>query len=144
MEPLTTTLLALLTIVGNGALTKVGEDLKDLLESKVRELVPKLPASKDIKAIECGRDADYHQAVIDVEPIVQDPQVQQLLIEIQALIDRNSQLKAELDKAKAKIGQKYIQINRDEAQGYQFPGDVQAQSIGGNHTHHHYHGKDPD
>jgi hypothetical protein len=143
MEPVTL-LLGLAAIVGTGALTKVGENITDEAETKIRELFGviqrKLPNSKTAKALEAGQELDYEQTVIDVEPIESDPEILKLADEIRSLIAQNQSLQAKLDAEVAKVRAKNLQVNRDRSQGYQFNEKVETKFIGGTH----YHGKDPD
>lgn len=143
---LVTLLLGLAGIVGTGALTKLGENIFDDASPKVKELFgmiqSKLPQTQTAQALEAGQDLDYDRTVIDVEPIESDPEIIKLADEVRSLIAKNQALQAKLDAAVAKVQARNLQVNRDNAQGYQFTGDVKAQNIGG--VHNHYHGKDPD
>lgn len=143
----TSFIIDLLTIVGTGTLAKIGENITDAFPTKISELVDliqrKLPQSQTAKSLTAGKKLDPQQTIIDVEPLAQDPEINKLLIEIAALIAQNSELKAELDTTVSEA-KKYTQTNRDRSQGYMFNEKVEAGNIGGNHTHHHYHGTDPD
>ena len=143
MEPLTI-LIGLATIVGTGVLTKTGENLADGAAPKIRELGAliqrKLPQTETAKSLSAGRDIDGDRAIIDLEPIIEDPEVKRLLAEIQSLVAQNSELQARLEQSMAKIQPKVIQVNKDRAQGFQFNDKVDAKFIGGTH----YHGKDAD
>jgi len=147
MEPVTL-LLSLAGIVGTGALTKAGENITDEVSPKIKELFGviqrKRPQTKTAKALEAGQELDYEQTIIDVEPIESDPEVVKLAAEIRSLISQNQELQAKLDAEVAKIKAKNIQVNRDKSQGYQFNAEMKHSQIGGNHIHHHYHGKEPD
>jgi hypothetical protein len=141
---LVTLLLGLAAIVGTGALTKVGENITDAADPKIRELFGvvqrKLPHNKTAKALEAGQEVDYEQAVIDLEPIESDPEVRKLADEVRSLIAQNQALQAKLDAEVAKVREKNLQVNREKSQGYQFNEKVEAKFVGGTH----YHGKDPD
>ena len=144
MDPVSL-LLGLAAIVGTGAVNKVGENITDVVSPKVRELFDllrrKLPRSQTLQALAAGTDVDYDQAVIEIEPMLADPEVSKLLAEVRSLVAQNQELQAKLDLAIATIrSTKTIQVNRDRSQGYQFAGDVDAKFIGGTH----YHGTDPD
>jgi hypothetical protein len=147
MEPVTL-LLSLAKIVGTGVLTRAAGNTFDAVSPKIKEffgvIQSKLPGSKTATALEAGQNLDYEQTIIDVEPIEQDPDVIKLADEIRSLIAQNQELQAKLDAEVAKIRAKNIQVNRDKSQGYQFNAEVKNSPIGGNHTHHHYHAKEPD
>ena len=133
MEPISL-LLGLAAIVGTGAVNKVGENITDLVSPKVRELFDllrrKLPQSQTLQALAAGTDVDYNQAVIDLEPLVADPEVSELLAEVRSLVAQNRELQAKLDLAMAKIrSTKTIQVNRDRSQGNQFAGNIQNLTI---------------
>jgi hypothetical protein len=120
-------------IVGTGALAKVGENLLDAASPKVRELygvlLNKLPESPTAIAIKAGKELDYDQFVIDVEPIEQDPEVIKLAAEIRSLISQNQELQAKLDAEVAKIRAKNIQVTRDKSQANQFNAPIQSLTI---------------
>jgi hypothetical protein len=131
--------------IGNGALTKVGENLLDAAAPKVRELydvlLNKLPESPTAKAIQAGQELDYEQIIIDVKPIESDPEVLKLAAEVRSLIAQNKELQAKLDAEVAKIRAKNLQVNRDRSHGnIQVNDKVEAKFFGGTH----YHGTDPD
>lgn len=144
---LVTLFWGLASIVGTGALTKLGENIFDEASPKFRELVDliqrKLPNTTTAKAIAAGQDLDYGQTVIDVEPIEQDPEVVKLAAEVRALIAKNQALQAKLDQEVAKVPAKNLQFIRDQAQVYEFNKTVKAQNIGGNNTYNYY-GTKPD
>ena len=66
-----------------------------------------------------------------------DPEVRELLTEMQKLMSSNQELATKLAATEKQI--RNTQINKDQSQGYQFTEKVEAQNIGGTH-HHHYHG----
>ena len=132
-------LLGLAAIVGTGAVNKVGENITDLVSPKVRELFDllrrKLPQSQTLQALAAGTDVDYDQAVIEIEPILADPEVSKLLAEVRSLVAQNQELQAKLDLAMAKIGSKKTsQVNRDRSQANQFTGNIQTLTINQNQT----------
>ena len=132
-------LLGLAAIVGTGAVNKVGENITDLVSPKVRELFDllrrKLPQSQTLQALAAGTDVDYDRAVIDIEPILADPEVSELLAEVRSLVAQNRELQAKLDLAMAKIGSKKTsQVNRDRSQANQFTGNIQTLTINQNQT----------
>ena len=138
MEPVSL-LLGLAAIVGTGAVNKVGENITDLVSPKVRELFDllrrKLPQSQTLQALAAGTDVDYDRAVIDIEPILADPEVSELLAEVRSLVAQNRELQAKLDLAMAKIGSKKTsQVNRDRSQANQFTGNIQTLTINQNQT----------
>lgn len=136
MEAITLLLVSILGIYGTSIITKAGEDTFDA----GRQLVTrKLKGTPTGKALSEGKDPDPRQAVIDVEAIAQDPEIEQLLQQIQALLSQNEELKQQIAKAQQRL-QKIIQVNKDNAQGYQFTDKVDARFIGGNHQH--YYGDD--
>ena len=132
-------LLGLAAIVGTGAVNKVGENITDIVSPKVRELFDllrrKLPQSQTLQALAAGTDVDYDRAVIDIEPILADPEVSELLAEVRSLVAQNQELQAKLDLAMAKIGSKKTsQVNRDRSQANQFTGNIQTLTINQNQT----------
>ena len=130
MEPITL-LLAILGVYGSGIIAKAGEDSFDATRQLVKR---KLTGTSTGKALKEGKDPDPRQAVIDVEAIAQDPEIEQLLKQIQTLLSKNEALKKQLESAQKRL-RKTIQINNDQAQGYQFNDNVETQSIGGIHYH---------
>jgi hypothetical protein len=132
MEPLTL-LIGLATIVGTGTLTKVGENIADGAVPKIKELFAsiqrKLPHTQTVKSLAAGQDIDEDRAIIDLEPIVEDPEVTRLLAEIRSSVAQNSELLARLEKAMAKIQPKVIQINKDRSQANQFNAPIQNLTI---------------
>jgi hypothetical protein len=131
MEAITLLLVSILGNLGSGILSKAGSDIFD----GGRQLVTrKLRGTPTGKALSEGREIDPRQAVIDVEAIAQDPEIEELLQQIQALLSQNEELKQQVQEAQQRL-QKTIQVNKDNAQGYQFTGKVEAQYIGGVHNH---------
>ena len=94
-------LIGLLQIVGTGSLTKVGENITDgtvkLAQSAWSLLSRKAPDSQTARLIEAGQEIDYHQAVIDVEAIADDPDVVKLLDEVRSLLSSNQELAAKVE-----------------------------------------------
>ena len=94
-------LISLLQIVGTGSLTKVGENITDgtvkLAQSAWSLLSRKAPDSQTTRLIEAGQEIDYHQAVIDVEAIADDPDVVKLLDEVRSLLSSNQELAAKVE-----------------------------------------------
>ena len=138
MDPVSL-LLGLAAIVGTGAVNKVGENITDVVSPKVRELFDllrrKLPRSQTLQALAAGTDVDYDQAVIEIEPMLADPEVSKLLAEVRSLVAQNQELQAKLDLAMAKIGSKKTsQVNRDRSQANQFTGNIQTLTINQNQT----------
>ena len=135
---LVTVALGLATIVGTGALAKVGENMTDRTPQAVTNflswLAHKLPHSKAIPALRDGKDIDYNEAAIELEPILKDPEVKRLLEAARSAVEENEELKAKLEEAITKIQPRITQINRDHSQGNQFNGNVTAGVMGGNNT----------
>ena len=120
--------------IATGFLGKTGENLSDSLLATLQR---KFPTSPTLKLLTAGKPVEVEQAVIDLEPVLADPEVRALLTEMQKLMSSNQELAAKLAATEKQI--RNTQINKDKAQGYQFTEKVEAQNIGGNHTHHHYH-----
>jgi hypothetical protein len=143
MEPVTV-VLGLAAIIGTGALTKIGENMTDRSTPAVNKLFSwlrqRLPQSKTVAALQAGKDVDYQQAVIELEPILTEGEGAELLAEVRSAVAANQELQLQLEKAIAKIKSQQLQINRDRSQGYQFNGDVDSKFIGGTH----YHSVNPD
>ncbi|MDJ0659176.1 MAG: hypothetical protein QNJ42_06755 [Crocosphaera sp.] len=127
----TTLLLAVLGIYGTGIATKAGHETFETIRQLVKH---KLTGTSTGKALNEGEDPDPCQAVIDVEAIAQDPEIEQLLQQIKRLLSQNEELKQQIESAQKRL-QKNIQINKDNSQEYQFNDKVKAQSIGGIHYH---------
>jgi hypothetical protein len=123
------------TTIATGFLGKTGENLNDSLLATLQR---KFPTSPTLKLLTAGEPVKVEQAVIDLEPVLADPEVRELLTEMRELMSNNQELAAKLAATEKQI--RNTQINKDQSQGYQFTEKVEAQNIGGNHTHHHYHG----
>ena len=142
MEPLSATLITWAihlaplagTAIATGFLGKTGENLNDSLLDTLQR---KFPTSPTLKLLTAGKPIEVEQAVIDLEPVLADPEVRELLTEMQKLMSSNQELAQKLAATEKQI--RNTQINKDQSQGYQFTEKVEAQNIGGNHTHHHYH-----
>lgn len=116
-------------------LGRTGENLNDSLLAILQR---KFPTSPTLKLLTAGKAPEVEQAVLDLEPVLADPEVRELLTEMRALMSSNQELAQKLAATEKQI--RNTQINKDQSQGYQFTEKVEAQTIGGNHTHHHYHG----
>ena len=138
MEPLSATLITWATYlaplagtaVATGFLGKTGENLNDSLLATLQR---KFPTSPTLKLLTAGKPVEVEQAVIDLEPVLADPEVRQLLTEMQELMSNNQELAANLAATEKKI--RNTQVNKDQAQGYQFTKKVEAKFIGGIHYH---------
>jgi hypothetical protein len=149
---LVTVVLALAAIIGTGALTKIGENMTDQSPQAVDKLFSwlrqRLPQSKTMAALQAGKDVDYQQAVIELEPILTEGEGAELLAEVRSAVEANQELKLQLEKVIANIQSQpqYVQNNHNQAQGIQINvngnGKLEAQNIGGNHNH--YYGVKPD
>jgi len=143
MEPLSATLITWAihlaplagTAIATGFLGKTGENLNDSLLATLQR---KFPTSPTLKLLTAGKPLEVEQAVIDLEPVLADPEVRALLTEMRELMSRNQELATKLAATEKQI--RNTQVNRDQSQGFQFNKEVEAQNIGGNHTHHHNHG----
>jgi CHASE2 domain-containing sensor protein len=143
MEPLSATFITWAiylaplagTAIATGFLSKTGENLSDSLLATLQR---KFPTSPTLKLLTAGKAPEFEQAVLDLEPVLADPEVRELLTEMRALMSSNQELAQKLAVTEKQI--RNIQVNKDQSQGYQFNEKVEAQNIGGNHTHHHYHG----
>jgi hypothetical protein len=149
MEPITV-VLGLAAIIGTGALTKIGENMTDRSPQAVDKLFSwlrqRLPQSRTVVMLQAGKDVDYQQAVIELEPILAETEGEKLLAEVRSAVEANQELKLQLEKAIANIQSQpqYVQNNHNQAQGIQLNGHgkLEAQNIGGNHNH--YYGVKPD
>ncbi|MFM7579180.1 MAG: hypothetical protein ACKO5Q_19885 [Microcystaceae cyanobacterium] len=142
MEPLLATLITWATAVApsagtaivTGFLGKTGENLNDSLLATLQR---KFPTSPTLKLLTAGKTPEVEQAVIDLEPVLADPEIQALLTEMRELMSSNQELATKLAATEKQI--RNTQVNQDQSQGFQFNEKVEAQTIGGTHTHHHYH-----
>jgi len=122
------------TAVATGFLSKTGENLSDSLLATLQR---KFPTSPTLKLLTAGEPVKVEQAVIDLEPVLADPEVRELLTEMRALMSSNQELAQKLAATEKQI--RNTQVNKDQSQGYLFGDKVEAKNIGGIH-HHHYHG----
>ncbi len=118
MEPIAAIVIGILTIIGSGSLTKVGENLTDgtgsLAKSLWAMLKRKAPDTQTVKLLAAGQEIDYQQAVIDLEPIANDandPDVVKLLDEVRSLLASNQELAAKVEELQIKIQQSGKQVN---------------------------------
>jgi hypothetical protein len=123
------------TAIATGFLGKTGENLNDSLLATLQR---KFPTSPTLKLLTAGKAVEVEQAVIDLEPVLADPEVRELLTEMQKLMSSNQELAQKLAATEKQI--RNTQVNKDQSQGYLFGGKVEAQNIGG--THNHYYSSD--
>lgn len=112
MEPITAIVIGILTIIGSGSLTKVGENITDgtgdLAKSLWAMLKRKAPETQTVRLLESGQEIDIQQAVIDLEPIasdVSDPDVAKLLEEVRSLLASNQELAAKVEALRSQLSQ---------------------------------------
>jgi DNA-binding NarL/FixJ family response regulator len=112
MEPITAIVIGILTIIGSGSLTKVGENITDgtgdLAKSLWAMLKRKAPETQTVRLLESGQELDIQQAVIDLEPIasdVSDPDVAKLLEEVRSLLASNQELAAKVEALRSQLSQ---------------------------------------
>ncbi|MBJ7899685.1 MAG: hypothetical protein GC158_07160 [Cyanobacteria bacterium RI_101] len=129
MDPITAALLMILGIYSSGIVNKAGEDTWDVGRQLLRRKLANTPTGK---ALAAGQEPNPDQALIDVEAISADPELEELKSQLQTLLAQNEEFKRQAEAIK-----KNIQINRDQAQGYLFEGEVKSQFLGGTHIHHH-------
>jgi hypothetical protein len=133
MESLLPVLITFVTYardtVFTGFLGKIGENLTDALLNK-------LPHAQTTRLLAAGKEIPLEQALIDLEPLLEDVEVKSLLEQMRSLMNSNSELSSRLTATKKAMHNH--QINRDNSQGYQFNDKVDAQNIGGIHHHYHY------
>ncbi len=112
MEP-ASLLVGLLVIVGTGSLTKIGENITDgtvkLARSLWSVLKQKAPDTATVKAISAGKDFDPQQAVIDVEVIASDPELEKLLEQVQSLLTSNQKLADQVEALQSQLNQSKTQ-----------------------------------
>ncbi len=133
MEPLSATLITWAiylaplagTAIATGFLGKTGENLNDSLLATLQR---KFPTSPTLKLLTAGKPLEVEQAVIDLEPVLADPEVQELLTEMRALMSSNQELAAKLAATEKQI--QNTQVNKDQSKGIQFNERVEAQHIG--------------
>ncbi len=143
MEPLSATFITWAiylaplagTAIATGFLGKTGENLNDSLLATLQR---KFPTSPTLKLLTAGKPIEVEQAVIDLEPVLADPEVRALLTEMRALMSSNQELAQKLAATEKQI--RNTQVNKDQSQGYLFGDKVEAQNIGG--THNHYYSSD--
>jgi len=118
------------TAIATGFLGKTGENLNDSLLATLQR---KFSTSPALKLLTAGKPVEVEQAVIDLEPVLADPEVRALLTEMQKLMSSNQELAQKLAATEKQI--RNTQINKDQSQGYQFNEKVKAQYVGGIHYH---------
>lgn len=95
MDPITL-LVAVLGIYGSEIIAKAGENTFD---AGRQLLINKLKGSATGRALSAGAEVEPAQAVIDVQAISSDDEVQTLLAEIQKLIAQNEDLQQQVNEA---------------------------------------------
>jgi hypothetical protein len=112
MEPIAAVVIGILTIIGSGSLTKVGENITDgtgnLAKSLWAMLKRKAPDTQTVKLLESGQEIDIQQAVIDLEPIandVSDPDIVNLLEEVRSLLVSNQELATKVEALQSQLSQ---------------------------------------
>jgi hypothetical protein len=124
METITTFIVAMIKIivdsgilakVGDGAMTKVGENITDgvgnLSQRLWSMLKRKAPDTDTVKKLGAGQEIDYQQAVIDLERIANDPDMAKLLDEVRSLLSSNQELAAKVEALQVRIQQSGKQVN---------------------------------
>ena len=81
------------TAIATGFLGKTGESLNDSLLATLQR---KFPTSPTLKLLTAGKPVEVEQAVIDLEPVLADPEIQALLTEMRALMSSNQELAKKL------------------------------------------------
>lgn len=120
MEPIILA-TAVLTGISAGILSKIGESVFDRLVQLVQK---RLPESKTVKQLAVGETVDYKQAVIDLEPIVQNLEFQQLLEEIRSLLASNQELKAKVEALLPKAKGENIQVALEGFEAEELAGEI--------------------
>jgi hypothetical protein len=118
METITTFIVAMIKIivdsgvlakVGDGAMTKVGENITDGVGNISQRLwlmlKRKAPDTDTVKKLDAGQEIDYQQAVIDLEPIANDPDMVKLLDEVRSLLSSNQELAAKVEALRSQLSQ---------------------------------------
>ena len=125
MEPVSL-LVGLLIAVGNGSLTKVGENITDATVKLAQSLLSrKAPDSQTAKLISAGKEINYQQAVIDVEAIAADPEVVKLLEEVRSLLTSNQELAAKVEELAAQVKSKNIQVAAKDFEADELDAEVE-------------------
>jgi DNA-binding NarL/FixJ family response regulator len=112
MEPITAVILGILTIIGSGSLTKVGENITDgtgnLAQKLWVMLKRKAPDTQTVRLLDAGQKIDYEQAVIDLELIANDTsdlEVAKLLDAVRSILSSNQELAAKVGALQAQLSQ---------------------------------------
>jgi hypothetical protein len=109
MEPIAAVILGIITIIGSGSLTKVGENITDgtgdLAKKLLAMLKRKAPDTETVKLLAAGQEIDYQQAVIDLEPIANDPDMAKLLDEVRSLLSSNQELAVKVEALRSQLSQ---------------------------------------
>ena len=113
------------TAIATGFLGKTGENLNDSLLATLQR---KFPTSPTLKLLTAGKPVEVEQAVIDLEPVLADPEVRELLTEMQKLMSSNQELAQKLAATEKQI--RNTQINKDQSKGNQFNEKVEVKHIG--------------
>ena len=112
------------TAVATGFLSKTGENLSDSLLATLQR---KFTTSPTLKLLTAGKAPEFEQAVLDLEPVLADPEVRELLTEMRELMSNNQELAAKLAATEKQI--RNTQVNKDQSQGYLFGDKVEAQVV---------------
>jgi hypothetical protein len=95
MEPVTI-LLGLATIIGTGALSKVGENITDKGTKVAIDLYHflkrKLPNSSTLKSIEAGEMIDYGKAYLELKLVADDAEAVPLFTAVKTEVEANPEL----------------------------------------------------
>jgi uncharacterized protein YqfA (UPF0365 family) len=109
METIAAVILGIITIIGSGSLTKVGENITDgtgdLAKKLLAMLKRKAPDTQTVKLLAAEQEIDYQQAVIDLEPIANDPDMAKLLDEVRSLLSSNQELAAKVEELRSQLSQ---------------------------------------
>jgi outer membrane murein-binding lipoprotein Lpp len=109
METIAAVILGIITIIGSGSLTKVGENITDgtgdLAKKLLAMLKRKAPDTETVKLLAAGQEIDYQQAVIDLEPIANDPDMAKLLDQVRSLLSSNQELAAKVEALRSQLSQ---------------------------------------
>jgi hypothetical protein len=81
------------TAVATGFLSKTGENLSDSLLATLQR---KFPTSPTLNLLTAGKPVEVEQAVIDLEPVLADPEVRALLTEMHKLMSSSQELAVKL------------------------------------------------
>jgi hypothetical protein len=133
METIAAVILGIITIIGSGSLTKVGENITDgtgdLAKKLLAMLKRKAPDTQTVKLLAAGQEIDYQQAVIDLEPISNDPDMAMLLDEVRSLLSSNQELAAKVEALRSQVKTENIQVAAQDFEADELEAEVEQKIL---------------